>query len=420
VFRRSRALIDPVTIHLDGEPVAAERGEPIAQALLAADKTILARSPKLHRPRGASCFRGGCDGCLARVDGAPNVITCQTPVRGGEHVSAQNVIGSRKADLLRVTDWFFPAGIDHHHMLAGVPGLSTVMQGVAEKIAGMGRLPSAVEPPHAARRLAVDVAVVGGGVAGIAAASALVAAGRKVALVDDGVTLGGALAALPRQAAELFAACPLVGVGVEVFARSVAAGCFEGELLVVTSAPEAVLIRPRAMIFASGAHDGVLAVPGNDLPGIFSARALCRLLHAGLEPDGPVAVVGSGFWADACVRAVGEPHPITVSPEQVVDVRGTAGVRTITVREPGGELLQHPVVVVAVAIPGAPAFELAVQAGAKTRFDPSMGYVVSTDARGRCAENAWAVGEVAGRSFDPDALQAEGRAVAADVLAALG
>lgn len=418
MFRRSRALTDPVTIHLDGEPIAAERGEPIAQALLAADKTILARSPKLHRPRGASCFRGGCDGCLARVDGAPNVITCQTPVRGGEHVSAQNVIGSRKADLLRVTDWFFPGGIDHHHMLAGIPGLSTVMQGVAEKIAGMGRLPSTVEPPHPARRLPVDVAVIGGGVAGIAAASALRAAGRRVALVDDGVTLGGSLAALPRRAAELFAACPLVGV--EVLSRSVAAGIYEGELLVVTSAPEAALIRPRALVFASGAHDGVLAVPGNDLPGIFSARSLCRLLHGGLEPDGPVAVVGSGFWADECVRALGEASPITVTPDQVVDVRGTAGVRTITVREPGGELLQHPVAVVATALPGAPAFELAMQAGAQTRFDASMGYVVATDARGRCADLAWAVGECAGRAFDPDALQAEGRAVAADVLTTLG
>jgi sarcosine oxidase subunit alpha len=411
-----------VTIHLDGEPIPAERGEPIAQALLAADKTILARSPKLHRPRGASCFRGGCDGCLARVDGAPNVITCQTPARGGEHVSAQNVIGSRKADLLRVTDWFFPGGIDHHHMLAGVPGLSTVMQGVAEKIAGLGRLPSTVEPPRPARRLPVDVAVVGGGVAGIAAASALCAAGRKVALVDDGITLGGALSALPRRAADLFAACPLVSVGggVEVFSRSVAAGYYDGELLVVTNVPEAVLIRPRAVIFASGAHDGVLAVPGNDLPGIFSARALCRLLHAGLEPDGLVAVVGGGYWADACVEALGDARPITVGADQVVDVRGTAAVRTITVREPGGELVQHAVSVVATALPGAPAFELATQAGAKTRFDPAQGYVVAADARGRCAEKAWAVGECAGRAFDPEALQAEGRAVAADVLSALG
>ena len=53
MFRRTRELRDPVTVHLDGSPVTAERGEPLAVALLADDKTILARSPKLHRPRSA-------------------------------------------------------------------------------------------------------------------------------------------------------------------------------------------------------------------------------------------------------------------------------------------------------------------------------------------------------------------------------
>src|ERR1700709_176322 len=101
---RRGPIVDPVTLTLDGATLTAARGEPIALTLLAADKTIVARSPKLHRPRAPSCFRGGCDGCLARVDGAPNVMACLTPVRGGERVESQNVIGSRKADLLRVTD----------------------------------------------------------------------------------------------------------------------------------------------------------------------------------------------------------------------------------------------------------------------------------------------------------------------------
>jgi sarcosine oxidase subunit alpha len=111
MLRRTRALRDPVTIYLDGEAVPAERGEPLAVALVASDYVTLARSPKLHRPRGPSCLRGGCDGCLARVDGAPNVMTCLRPARGGERIEAQNVVGTRRADLLRVTDWFFPQGI---------------------------------------------------------------------------------------------------------------------------------------------------------------------------------------------------------------------------------------------------------------------------------------------------------------------
>src|SRR5688572_19290242 len=140
MFRRGRALQDPVTITLDGADVPAERGEPLAIALLAAGKITLARSPKLHRPRAPSCLRGACDGCLARVDGVPNVMTCLRPAAGGERIETQNVVGSRESDLLRVTDWFFPQGIDHHHLMAGIPGISGVMQAFARKLAGLGKL----------------------------------------------------------------------------------------------------------------------------------------------------------------------------------------------------------------------------------------------------------------------------------------
>jgi sarcosine oxidase subunit alpha len=419
MFRRSRALTDPVTIHLDGEALPAERGEPLAAALLAADKTIIARSPKLHRPRGPSCFRAGCDGCLARVDGVPNVMLCQTPARGGEQIGAQNVVGSRKADLLRVTDWFFAKGIDHHHMLAGVPGLSTVMQSFAAKVAGLGRLPSTEGEVRPARRLVVDVAVVGGGPAGIAAASTIAANGRRVALIDDGLALGGALAGAPDRAAALLDQCPLVGV--TIFSRSVAAGAYDGDLLVITHEPEAIVVRPRATIYATGAHDGTIAVPGNDLPGVFSARALCRLIRRGIEADGPVAIIGGGFWADELERALGDAPKLRIEPENLVDIRGTAGVRGITVRAPGsGDLVTHSAAVVALALPGAPSFELPAQAGAETRFDPKLGYVVSTDAHGRFAEGVWAVGECTGQPFDPEALRKDGERVGKNVLATLG
>jgi sarcosine oxidase subunit alpha len=418
MFKRSRAPSDSVTIYLDGEAMTAARGEPLAAALLAADKTILARSPKLHRPRGPSCFRGGCDGCLARVDGVPNVMTCLVPARGGERIDAQNVVGSRKADLLRVTDWFFAKGIDHHHLMAGVPGLSDVMQSFARKVAGLGRLPGAVTPAQPARRMEVDAVVVGGGVTGIAAASRLHAAGRKVVLVDDGLAIGGALLGAPARLQALLAACPLEGV--EILARSTAAGFYEGELLVATAEPDAVLVRPRATVFATGAHDGVIAVPGNDLPGVFSARALARLAQMGIVPDGAAAIVGDGFWADDLARVLGEAGVALhrLAPPDVVDIRGTGGVRSISVRA-GGRLATHPVAVVALSVPGAPAFELPAQAGAEVRFDPAHGYTVVTDAHGRCAPSVWAAGEAVGRPFDPEALRAEGERVADAVLAAL-
>src|SRR5262245_46164028 len=82
-LRVRASLVAPVTIQFDGEPIVAEKGEPVAAALVAAGKTAIARSPKFHRPRGPACFRAACDGCLARVDDAPNVMTCMTPAHDG-------------------------------------------------------------------------------------------------------------------------------------------------------------------------------------------------------------------------------------------------------------------------------------------------------------------------------------------------
>ena len=415
MFRRTRALRDPVTFTLDGETIAAERGEPIALALLGDDKTILARSPKLHRPRGPSCLRGGCDGCLARVDGVPNVMTCLRPAQGGEVIVSQNVIGSRKADLMRVTDWFFAQGIDHHHLMAGIPGLSDVMQTFARKVAGLGRLPAAVEAVKPARRIEVDVAVVGAGLAGIVIASRLAGAGQRVVLVDDGLTIGGSLHASPEHLAETLAAYPIDGV--EIHTRSVAAGFYFGDLLV--AAPEgAIVVRPRATVFATGAHDGVLSIPNNDLPGIFSARALARVLHAGIMPDGPVAIVGEGFWADEVAAALAAHAMHRFAPADVIAAHGTAGVKSLEVRD-GATTRKADVGAVALAIRGAPVFELAEQAGAATRFDPEGGYAVVAGPGGRLAETLWAAGECTGKPFDPAAIRAEAGAVAESVLAAL-
>jgi sarcosine oxidase subunit alpha len=359
-------------------------------------------------------MRGACDGCLMRVSGTPNVMTCLTPATGGEQIESQNVVGSRKADLLRVTDWFFPNGIDHHHLMAGVPGLGAVMQSFARKVAGLGRLPSEVLPKREARRLDVDAAVIGGGLAGIAVASRLAAAGITVALVDDGLTLGGSLVALPDR----FSDRSLNGV--KVFSRATAAGVYLGELL-VASAEEAVIVRARAKIFATGAHDGVLAFEGNDLPGVFSARALVTLAGRGLLPSGPVVLAGSGFWADELERRLAPAHitPLRVAPEAVMAAVGTASVKRVRVREGDQERLIKAEIL-AIATPPAPAFEVAAQAGAEARYVDGRGYAVVTDEKGRAGEGLWAAGECRGTDFDPGVIQAEAERVAADVLASLG
>ena len=100
----------------------------------------LARSPKFHRPRGPSCLRGGCDGCVLRVDGVPNVLTCLEPVRDGARVESQNSALTRRFDPLRGADFTFPNGFNHHDFLAGIPIAEDLLAAFARKVAGLGHL----------------------------------------------------------------------------------------------------------------------------------------------------------------------------------------------------------------------------------------------------------------------------------------
>jgi len=78
-----------VTIYLDGQPLEAEEGEPIAAALWASGIRVLRWTEKRAEPRGVFCALGRCTDCVMTVDGQPNVRTCVTPVREGMRVERQ-------------------------------------------------------------------------------------------------------------------------------------------------------------------------------------------------------------------------------------------------------------------------------------------------------------------------------------------
>lgn len=384
-----------MTITHDGQVLPARRGEPLALSLIAADRLLLSRSPKLHRPRGPYCLRGACEGCLVRVNGLPNQPACRLLVEGGERVETQNVLGTRETDLLSAADFLFPQGIDHHRLMAGVRGLSPLVGSFARRVAGLGKLADHAPPSTPAERLEVPVLIVGGGRQGLTTAAQL---GPRATLVDDGVTLGGALTAL----------APQEGVALAKRARSTGATCLScasvlalsrepagesGGLNALVVAPERTLVVScRAVLLATGRHDAAPAFPNNDLPGIFSARAALSAWQGDVLVGSRIALVGAGRFATALVAQMsGAVELLQLDAASVVRAIGRERIRAVEARF-GDETRRLKVDALAFDGPGAPAFELSVQAGAEVRFEPGEGYFPRAAADGSVAEGVFVGG----------------------------
>lgn len=434
--RRLGTLSAPVHLVVDGERVEAAAGEPITVALTAAGRLTLGRSVKYHRPRGAACYAGRCDGCLMRVDGVASVMTCREPARDGMVIETQNVIGSARLDLLAATDWFFPGGMNHHEMFTWNEAVNKVMQKVARRIAGIGRIPDEVLDPRVAPAREVDFLVVGGGPAGLFTATACAGEGRQVLLVEESLEVGGSLRWWPdgddddadarvRDAQH---------AGVEVRARCSAVAAFEpwegvagasGEapsrrtepLVVVLAGPSGVeRVRPRRLVVATGRHLGASAFADADTPGVVEARGACVLLAHGVLPGERVALVGEGPLVDALGASLARHGAAVVGPfaeRDVVEAKGRPAVDALVVRE-GERERTHRCDAVAVLPPTSAVYELAAQAGVPVAFSGTGYELVVGEAGVTEAPDVRVVGWAAGAADRAlDEVRAEAEAVAA-------
>lgn len=386
---------DSVELSHDGATITAARGEPLALSLIAADRLLLSRSPKLHRPRGPYCLRDACEGCLVRVNGLPNQPACRVLVQGGEQVETQNVLGTRETDLLAAADFLFPQGIDHHRLMAGVPGISPLVSSFARRVAGLGRLAERAPEAQPAERVELAALVVGGGRAGLQAAASL---GERAWLVDDGHELGGALTALdPPRARELVSAARASGARLSsrssVLALSREPDDGSGRLTALVVTPDRTyVVRARAVVLATGRHDAVPAFPNNDLPGIFSARAALFCWRHDVLVGSRVALVGSGRFAERLSQQLGGAvELVPLEPSQVVRAIGRERISGVEVAVEG-KTRRIKVDALAFDGPGAPSYELGVQAGGSADFEPNSGYFLRTDASFKVADGVYLAG----------------------------
>ena len=295
----------------DGRTIHAQQGDTILSALYAAGITIFSRSFKYHRPRGLLCAAGHCPNCLVTVDGEPNVRACIRPVTPGMKVQHQNAWPSLRWDFLSILDrfhWLMPVGF-YYKALHRPKLLWRLARGVIQRVGGLGsidieRVP---ETKFHHRSQHADVAVVGGGPAGMAAALAAADQGSQIVLIDDQPHLGGHLRfdqqtydSVPGyqgktgvDIARAMAQSVAESDSIEVMSDATVFGLYQDKLLSILAADWRVTLRAKRVVIATGAHEVPLIFENNDLPGIMLASAARRLVGLyGIRP-GANAVVAT-------------------------------------------------------------------------------------------------------------------------------
>ena len=328
--------MDQVTIRFEGRELSCRADTTIAAALWENGVRVLSHSPKYGRPRGVTCARGHCTACLMRVDGVPNVRTCESRVREGMDIRLQDTgafYGPVLQKTLAAADRLFPVGF-YYKWFTRPPFVSRMFLRSIRPLTGVGRIPdltaAAGTPPPGDLGARARI-VIGAGPSGLEAAAAQ---GGPVLVLDDQEKPGGQRGlALDRVAAEdLTGEFPVLAAAHTRLerARAVFAACRDAEFmggvkalsgyrpdgLLLRRGQQLLTVRAGEIVWAAGCWDRVGLFPGNDVPGLLGPRALYRLLvRDGLRVTGRrVLIIGGGldFWLSAALAAACGARPTLI------------------------------------------------------------------------------------------------------------
>ncbi len=362
-----------VGFRFNGRRLQGLAGDTLASALLANGVRLVGRSFKYHRPRGI--FTAGPEEPCALVDviGAegrePNQPATTLLLHEGLVAESQNAWPSLRFDLLAFNDLigrFLSAGFYYKTFMAPAWAWERLYEPLIRRAAGLGRLEPRVGR-HAAPAETVhdhtDVLVVGSGVAGLSATRRLGASGVRAMLVEQDVALGGGSLLDPRWTSWRESICAeLAGfASVQPLARTAVLGAYgHGVFAALESlAPDESarfgglrqrlrIIRARRVVLATGAVERLIALPGNDRPGVMLAGAALKFLRrygvaVGRRPafflntdeayEAVFALIGAGIRCAAVIDA--RPSSAAAARAKVlgVDVRSGATVQAVLGRQ---------------------------------------------------------------------------------------
>lgn len=330
-----------INFRFDGKDYQAFDGETIASALYAHGIKIFSRSEKYHRPRGLFCVSGNCSHCLMRVDGVPNTRVCKTPVVTGMIVESQNAWPSLKHDVASVSVLFsrFIRPGFYYKYLKRPRWAYLIYENILRKMAGFGKIADHGVIPLSVRKTASpQIIVIGGGISGMQAALTASETGSEVWLIEGESRLGGhstwdtsnirlSQDDKPEPAfmtAGKMEAAVLSRPNIKVLTSAKAISWHvEEKSVVVIQAGTYWELTPGRTILATGTYETPVVFGNSDMPGVFLASGLQRLMHRDFVKPGRIAlVVASSQSGYAIARQLIEAG---VSVKAIVDTRSSNG-----------------------------------------------------------------------------------------------
>ncbi len=281
-----------VSFTFNGRKYSGLQGDTLASALLANGVQLVGRSFKLHRPRGIySCGIEEPTGLVDIGVGArrtPNARATVVELYEGLIAESVNCWPDVRLDVGAITSAFsalLPAGF--YYKTFKWPNWH-MYEPTIRRLAGLGRA-SRERDPDRYEEVAVstDVLVVGGGIAGLAAATAAAESGAQVLLLSSSPEFGGVLGwQSDAQVSALIAKAETLGV--RMLTRTLAFGIYDHNLVCARQLCAGAFrpsgaggelrerlwkIRARAVIAATGAFERPVVFPNNDRPGVMLAGA---------------------------------------------------------------------------------------------------------------------------------------------------